>query len=169
MRNGVKATLMQWLERGNNWCEKTMVPVYATRELMSETSAGVTIVPVRNVTVTDRGVVPNLHDCAPWQRGDLMGSVIGFFHNDAPFRLESMKRALQTGDADGMRRAAQTLKWTSANLGATELSDCCKQLEQAVRERDIDTSTDRWLVLRIESLLGAVLSALGTESKDMAA
>ena len=65
-----------------------------------------------------------------------------------------------------MSPGARTLMWTSKNIGATELCECCERLEQAVRQRGVDPQIARWLVLRIEFLLGAVLQ---TELLDQAA
>ncbi len=78
-------------------------------------------------------------------------------------RLEVMKRALGAGDAEELRRAAQTLTWTSSNIGATELSRCCMELEQVARAPRINTEISGSLVSRIEERLKEVLAALDRE------
>ncbi len=122
-----------------------------------------------NVSVLNPKAVASLRQLASRGRREMVDSMVQSYRREAPSRAAAMKRALQAGDAEGMSQAARTLMWTSTNIGATELAGCCTRLEQAIRQPESDPQIERWLVLRIESLLGAVLSALQPELLDQVA
>lgn len=116
--------------------------------------------------VLEPSVVESLRQRAAKRGGDLIGSLAAFFRKDSVSRLEVMKRALGAGDAEELCRAAQTLTWTSSNIGATELSRCCMELEQVARAPRIDTAISVSLVSRIEEKLKEVLAALDRELRN---
>lgn len=68
---------------------------------------------------------------------DLVGELIALFLTDAPLRVLSMEQALGSRDCEQMERQAHTLKSSSANLGAEELSRLCARLELAARHADL--------------------------------
>ena len=47
--------------------------------------------------------------------------------------VEGVLSAAETGDAESLLRAAHTLKSSSANVGATGLSDLCRKIEEKAR------------------------------------
>jgi HPt (histidine-containing phosphotransfer) domain-containing protein len=61
------------------------------------------------------------------------------FLDDSPKRLKEMEESLVTGDLEIMRRAAHTLKSSSANMGAVLLSQICKDMEEAARNENQDS------------------------------
>jgi len=67
---------------------------------------------------------------------DLLEMVIGLFETDAPKNIESLLCGLDIGDLELIRTSAHTLKSSSAYLGATKLSDCCRDIENAARDGD---------------------------------
>ena len=69
---------------------------------------------------------------------DVLRLLIDSFLEDAPGLLEALQRAARDQDVEGLRRAAHTLKSNSADFGATELADLCKQLEDRAKEGDLD-------------------------------
>jgi HPt (histidine-containing phosphotransfer) domain-containing protein len=49
---------------------------------------------------------------------------------------------METGDAESLRRAAHTLKSSSANVGATCLSEICREIEGKSRDGNLPASGD---------------------------
>jgi len=64
----------------------------------------------------------------------LLQRVIQAFIDDTPTQLRVIRQAIQTADAASLRRAAHTLKSSSANVGADALAKLCKELEHLGRE-----------------------------------
>ena len=67
---------------------------------------------------------------------------------------------LGAGNADELRRAAHTLKSTSASFGALELSSLCREAE--ARSRENETTTLEPLLGRIDEEFARVRKALET-------
>ena len=68
----------------------------------------------------------------------LVRELIEMFLGDAPGRLELIERGLETGDLDVVERAAHTLKGSSANIGAAQLSKICARVEDLARSKSSD-------------------------------
>jgi len=60
--------------------------------------------------------------------------LIDSYLEDAVEQLAAMWRAVNDADAERLRRAAHSLKSTSASLGARKLAGLCQQVEQHARE-----------------------------------
>ncbi len=56
--------------------------------------------------------------------------VFSAFESDTAKRLAAMREMLATGDVTGLKRAAHTIKGSSLNVGATNLTATSLQLEQ---------------------------------------
>jgi HPt (histidine-containing phosphotransfer) domain-containing protein len=67
--------------------------------------------------------------------GDLefLGELIETFFEDSPEQLAAAQEALANDNAEALRRAAHSLKSNSANFGAMELSQKCKELEEMAK------------------------------------
>ncbi len=61
---------------------------------------------------------------------DILQELIAIFMDDAPRHCVSMRTAYDRGDADGMARAAHSLKSSSGNMGAMRLSELCGEIEE---------------------------------------
>ncbi len=89
---------------------------------------------------------------------DIMGSdineLIEAYLEDAPRLIESLRFAADRSDVEGMVAPAHTLKSTSANLGAMQLSTLAKDVEHQAREGNVDNPDQH--VSRIESQYAAV-------------
>jgi CheY-like chemotaxis protein len=92
---------------------------------------------------------------------DLVNTVINKYLSHAPMLLDTLRRAVATGDAPAVREAAHSLKSSSANVGATELAARCGQLEVAIRLDNIVPSTAQ--VRELETEYRRVRDALATE------
>jgi HPt (histidine-containing phosphotransfer) domain-containing protein len=58
--------------------------------------------------------------------------------DDSPRQLATMETALVAGDAEGLRRAAHSLKSNSITFGATNLAGLCKELEDLGKSGKLD-------------------------------
>ncbi|MHA2429211.1 MAG: Hpt domain-containing protein [Candidatus Hermodarchaeia archaeon] len=61
---------------------------------------------------------------------EFVKELIDAYLDDSPVLINEMKTALQDNDAATFRRAAHTLKSSSASLGVLALSEISKELEQ---------------------------------------
>jgi HPt (histidine-containing phosphotransfer) domain-containing protein len=80
--------------------------------------------------------------------GDFVADLANTFLEDAPQSLATLRRSLEQGDTDELRRTAHTLKSNGATFGAEEFSDLCRRLEEQARNGELDGAGE--LVDRIE-------------------
>jgi HPt (histidine-containing phosphotransfer) domain-containing protein len=60
---------------------------------------------------------------------DFVAELLETYFDDSSRLLAAMQEALSTGNAEDLRRAAHSLKSSSASFGALRLSNKCKELE----------------------------------------
>jgi len=89
---------------------------------------------------------------------DFLVELIDVYLADTPNRLALLRRAIESGDAETCVREAHTLKSSSANLGALELSASAKEIEAAGRAGRTATLAEE--IERFESQFAAVKAAL---------
>jgi CheY-like chemotaxis protein/HPt (histidine-containing phosphotransfer) domain-containing protein len=110
----------------------------------------------------DDGALASLRDLG----GDeFLSEVIDAFLADAPSLVATLRRSLDEGTAEELRRAAHTLKSNGATLGAAGFAEQCRALEQRAKAGELDGAAE--LVNRIEQDYGPLeeaLSALRWES-----
>lgn len=70
---------------------------------------------------------------------DFLAELVGDFLADAPTQLGLLRQAATTGDSDGARRAAHTLKGNARTFGAPELAARCEATERAAAAAELDT------------------------------
>ena len=68
---------------------------------------------------------------------EFLGELIETYLNDTPALLAALTRGLADGDAVVVRRAAHTLKSTSATFGATRLAWLGREIEAAASADDL--------------------------------
>jgi PAS domain S-box-containing protein len=94
----------------------------------------------------DDDALQNLRDLG----GDeFLAEVIDAFLADAPELLATLRRSLDDGSTEELRRAAHTLKSNGATLGAEGFADRCRTLEQRAKSGELDGAAE--LVDRIEA------------------
>ncbi len=89
---------------------------------------------------------------------DILAKVTGHFVGQTPKDVTRLREALNEGDAERLRRIAHGLKSASANLGASEFSSLCADLEAAGREEKLAQAPA--LLDSIERTLPEVIEAL---------
>jgi CheY-like chemotaxis protein len=111
--------------------------------------------------VIDRRVLNSLRQMAGSKTPALLRQIIAHYREDAPQRLQDIRDAIAAGDAQSLRQSAHTLRSSSANLGAMNLSHLCKKLEMMGR---VGTTTDapEWIA-QIEAEYAKVKVALELE------
>lgn len=94
--------------------------------------------------------------------GDLgfLNELVAEYRADGASRLVDMRAALAAGEAEDVRRAAHTLKSSSASLGANDLAEACREVEAAAREGRLDGLGAKVDAIAIE--FDAVVAALET-------
>jgi len=60
---------------------------------------------------------------------EFLDELLATYFEDSPKLLDTLHTSLATGNAAEFRRAAHSLKSTSAGMGATALAVMCKELE----------------------------------------
>ncbi|NEX20813.1 response regulator [Thiorhodococcus mannitoliphagus] len=91
-------------------------------------------------------------------RPDPLKKVISLYLESAPALMDQLRRGVADQEGDTVRRAAHTLKSSSANLGAIALSRTCQILEHQGREGRLGES--RAMLIQAEDQLAAVAAAL---------
>jgi signal transduction histidine kinase/CheY-like chemotaxis protein/HPt (histidine-containing phosphotransfer) domain-containing protein len=81
------------------------------------------------MTALDTAIIGDLLDTMGGEFGDL----VRVYLEDAPERVRELASAAATGDASAQIAPAHTLKSSSANIGATALSELARGIEHAAR------------------------------------
>ena len=69
---------------------------------------------------------------------DLLLELIDVFFEDAPQRVEAVRRALADRDAEAVYRAAHALKGSAGNFGAPNVVGRANRLEELARKNDLE-------------------------------
>ncbi len=84
-------------------------------------------------TAIDPQVIQGLRELGGDDEPDLLVELIDIFLEDAPHRMKDISEGFAAGDLDRVERGAHTLKSSSANIGALQLSDICRQIVERAR------------------------------------
>jgi HPt (histidine-containing phosphotransfer) domain-containing protein len=92
--------------------------------------------------MTEPGIIDPkaLNDLLETVGGDqaFLAELIDAYLEDSPNQLSTIESALASGRVEELRRAAHSLKSNSANFGAQNLADLCKDLEESARRNELD-------------------------------
>ena len=81
----------------------------------------------------DPSVLKTLHALQREGRPDILSTLITLFLDNAAALLKDLEKAARNGDIESLHHASHALTSASANVGASPLSACCKDLEQLAR------------------------------------
>jgi CheY-like chemotaxis protein/HPt (histidine-containing phosphotransfer) domain-containing protein len=98
---------------------------------------------------------------------DLLGKIIDLYLESSASLLQQIREAVAEENGEALRRAAHSLKSSSANVGATELAAACKELEQRGRENNLWGVAE--LLSEMDTLYPRVCQALMIEREREAA
>ena len=62
------------------------------------------------------------------------------FISQEPKRIQEIKDALQSQDVERLRHLAHSLKGGAATIGVNRVRECCLQLENASKAKDMDAA-----------------------------
>jgi CheY-like chemotaxis protein len=108
----------------------------------------------------DEAALNNIRSLQREGQPSILDKVINIYFETSPGLIKSIHESLGGGveASEDVQRAAHTLKSASANLGALELADVCKQLEFAAKEKRLSDFSP--LLDQIEDLYPRVCEAL---------
>ncbi len=109
---------------------------------------------VRLPPVLNAGILDELREVL----GNEVDKIIAVYLEDAPRLIAQLERAAVSGDPIALRVAAHTLKSSSANVGASTLSEAARDLEEGARDGTLKHPEVK--VARIVSEFAQVRSAL---------
>ncbi len=95
----------------------------------------------------------------PGQGEALLRRVLEAFLQDTPRQLTSLRAAAAGSDTDAIRKAAHSLKSSSANVGAEALAKMFRELEQMARAEQAEGAAD--LLAQLEREFQSVRQTLG--------
>jgi signal transduction histidine kinase/DNA-binding response OmpR family regulator len=90
-----------------------------------------------NKVTLDHSAIEAVRQLDPDGNDRLLARLIALYRDDSSQLLADIDNALKVGDADGVARAAHTLKSSSANLGATNVAAIARQIEHSARGGDL--------------------------------
>ena len=67
----------------------------------------------------------------------MLKEVLQLFLDDVPARIGRLRAAWQAGNTVEVHRTAHSLKGSAGNIGATQLHDICRQLDEQGRAGDL--------------------------------
>ncbi|WP_343731426.1 response regulator [Duganella sp.] len=107
----------------------------------------------------NRQALDNIRALSPANGDALLERVLQAFLRDTPQHLHTIQQAISAGDAGQLRKAAHSLKSSSANVGADALARHSKELEQLGRNNT--TAGAAALLADMEHSFQAARQALG--------
>lgn len=71
---------------------------------------------------------------------DEFSVLIETYLKDSIMRISSIHKALEHNDADALHKAAHSFKGSCGNIGAPQLADLCRQMEESGRDGDLSNT-----------------------------
>lgn len=87
-----------------------------------------------------------------------LAELIQTYLEETPRLLVRLREAVNAGDAGGVRLNAHSLKGSSAEFGASYLTELCRQMEMAGKNQDVASARD--LMAEVEDEYHRVAVAL---------
>ncbi len=108
--------------------------------------------------VIDPAALDRIRQVDPDGSDGLVRTVITCYLTDSPKTIESLREAVETGDGVEIRKLAHGFKSSSANVGASNLAEYCKEMEKTGKSNLLDQSPA--LLLSIENEFARARAAL---------
>jgi TMAO reductase system sensor TorS len=124
-RDDLLAILRRWLPASNQPFDlKSPTPTASPSALPS---------PPDGKEPLDPGVLEEIRVLERKGAPKLLARLIGLYLRDAPRQIEELRQAMAGNDHENLRAIAHTLKSSSANIGALDFSQVCREIETAAR------------------------------------
>jgi HPt (histidine-containing phosphotransfer) domain-containing protein len=110
----------------------------------------------------DETILNRLRALDPLGGNQLVKRVIGAYQLSLAHGLAQLQAAGKIDDLNSVRQVVHTLKSSSANVGANQLSQCCAELESLIRIDQVDNLQHRieglcreinWVAQALKALL----------------
>src|SRR5471032_1643938 len=88
--------------------------------------------------IINRRALEHIRALSPRHGDALLDRVLHAYVDDAPGHFQTLRLAIAAGQPDKLRKAAHSLKSSSANVGADALAQLCRDLEQLGRDERTD-------------------------------
>jgi CheY-like chemotaxis protein len=82
--------------------------------------------------------------------GEMLAQMLPLFFEEAQALIAALKEAIKAGDLQELKKAAHTLKGSSASLGLISLATISRTLEEMVRQKRMDEAAQKLKQLEIE-------------------
>jgi HPt (histidine-containing phosphotransfer) domain-containing protein len=104
---------------------------------------------VTDAQVIDRGAFDGFMESIGGD-ADFLAEMLETYFDDSPRQLAAIEATLAAGDAEGLRRAAHSLKSNSATFGALAFSAQAKEIEILAKAGDLQGAAPKAAALAAE-------------------
>src|SRR4051812_11499774 len=119
-----------------------------------------------NKITLDHSAIEAVRQLDPDGQDRLLSRLIALYRDDSSQLLADIDNAMTAGDAEGVARAAHTLKSSSANLGATNVAAIARQIEHSARGGELKDLAGSVTKLRAQRTVAlSELEALDASAK----
>ena len=143
-------TLEQLATTLKRWLKPSVVVTAERTNSLNQTASVGGATGRREAAKLDAEALNNIRALQQQGSPDILAKIVHMFISNSPKHLEKMEEAATTGNADLLRSSAHSLKSSSANLGATEMSTLCGELEQMGRDNELENALSKVGVLEFE-------------------
>ncbi|HEY9825160.1 MAG TPA: Hpt domain-containing protein, partial [Stenomitos sp.] len=83
----------------------------------------------------------------PQEAAALMAELYEVYAEDAPLRLQALEVAITAADAEALRKAAHAFRSGSLNLGAVQVGQICRELENLGKSGSVTGAAELYATL----------------------
>ena len=118
-----------------------------------------------DTVVLNKSLLKNINSAQMPGMPNLMAKIIQLYLESSPALVNDIERSIQQQDTQALENAAHSLKSSSANLGATELTQLCKTLESHGRAKRTESAAP--LMAQLVLLYTQTKAALEDELQEL--
>ena len=85
----------------------------------------------------DPKVIDTLRQLTPAGEPDVLAEILQLFLDEVPKKLRALQDAVERADAPEAARVAHSLKGSSGNIGAGDMMDVCRRIDDLARTGDL--------------------------------
>ncbi len=152
--------LDRWLLKNGSTVEATLLLDQSTAVQRPSADGGA----IAEKSPIDQKSLDNIRSLQMEGAPDILAQIIQIYLGDTPKLLKKIEEGIARGDAAAVQTAAHSLKSSSANLGALQLSTLCKAMENCGREAALDEAPQllkqiKAQAIRVETVLASEIGA----------
>ena len=140
----LRQVMLRWLPGGEVEAQRDEIDlveevIESQPSAEGETGAGQQ---VSDMDVLDQRMLDNIRALQQDGAPDMLRKVIEIYFDSADQLVKELGEGVNNSDAEQIRKAAHTLKSSSANVGAVKLAAICKELELMARNNSLGNVKD---------------------------